>query len=52
MSQLRRRNTLKYGDLESYNITDTIYIIKRYKNRIQCNLRTKILITNFRKCPF
>ncbi|KAL4097548.1 hypothetical protein QTP88_022306 [Uroleucon formosanum] len=29
MSQLRRTDTLKYGDLESYNITDSIYIIKR-----------------------
>ncbi|XP_060864731.1 maltase A3-like [Metopolophium dirhodum] len=29
MSQLRRTDTLKYGDLESYNIPDSVYIIKR-----------------------
>ncbi|XP_026808057.1 maltase A3-like [Rhopalosiphum maidis] len=29
MSQLRKTDTLKYGDLKLYNITDSIYIVKR-----------------------
>ncbi|XP_029346943.1 maltase 2-like isoform X2 [Acyrthosiphon pisum] len=29
MSQLRKTDTLKYGDLQTYNITKSIYILKR-----------------------
>lgn len=29
MSQLRRSETLKYGYAQTYNITDSIYILKR-----------------------
>ncbi|XP_025411884.1 maltase A3-like [Sipha flava] len=29
MSGLRKTDTMKYGDLSSYNITETVYIIKR-----------------------
>jgi len=30
MSRLRRTDTLKHGDLQTYNVTDSVYIIKRY----------------------
>jgi len=29
MSQLRKTNTLMNGDLQTYNITKSIYILKR-----------------------
>lgn len=29
MSQLRKTDTLKYGDLQTYNISSSLYIIKR-----------------------
>lgn len=43
MSQLRKTDTLKYGELESFNITDSIYIIKRSLS----GRETYLIVMNF-----
>jgi len=33
MVQLRKTNTLKYGDLHTYNVSKTLYILRRYATK-------------------
>lgn len=44
MSKLRRTDVLKYGDLQKYNVSDSIYIVKRYVDqtkRVVCRLNAE-----------
>ncbi|VVC30061.1 Hypothetical protein CINCED_3A024361 [Cinara cedri] len=43
MSELRRTDTLKYGGVQLYNITDSVYIIKRFLSKRE----TYLVVVNF-----